>query len=104
MKEKVAELKALVKSLYQAGGCQMRYALLAYALVRGMPYYRLEYTLGPHTGVSRSRLEELTGFSHETVEEWLCVPADPVFVEHVRRSQEQYRQRKDERRALRQAG
>jgi len=88
-----------------ASGKERRYALLAYAYVRGRPYRASELRTWPHNRPSPTRLSEILDAPVEYIKAWLAVPPTPVMLakDDVARGLqilEKDRQRKERKRRL----
>lgn len=69
-----SELKAAIKVIAPSGGRDVRHHLLAYALLRGRAYRRIERTTRAHNEPSPSRIAAVLGADVDTVKAWLAVP------------------------------
>lgn len=75
MMKNFADLRATLK-----GGGADRYSLLAFALVRGMPYRRVELTTRDDNAPSVRWVAETSGATEEVAQAWLEVPATPELL------------------------
>lgn len=74
-------IKILIKTHQSTGGRQMRHALLAFAMLRGMPYRAIEFSVRKHHEPSPSDIAELLACDVDTVKAWLATPATEHMVE-----------------------
>lgn len=69
------ELRTQLKTLAPSGGKSMRHALLAFAMLRGMPYRAVEYSVRKHHEPSPSDIADILTCDVTTVKAWLATPA-----------------------------
>lgn len=91
------ELRAKVKEAAAQGGKEARHWLLAFALVRGLPYRVLEFKTREHNEPSPSLLARFLELPVENVKAWLAIEATPALVLREATARETYLEKKRQR-------